>query len=95
MPTCDGKRLRDIAVRTGEREKISVPAGKFYAFSTTPEMKNLSGVFKKSPDGILKVWYSDDEKKIPVKISSKVIVGSFTANLESYRKGEDSTKTGR
>ncbi len=95
LPTCDGKRLRDIAVRTGEREKISVPAGKFYAFSTIPEMKNLSGVFKKSPDGILKVWYSDDEKKIPVKISSKVIVGSFTANLESYRPGEGSAKTGR
>ena len=81
LPTCDGKRLRDIMVKTGKRERIKVPAGRYYSFGTIPEMKNLSGVFKKSPDGILRVWYSDDTKKIPIKISSKVVVGSFTASL--------------
>ena len=49
----------------------------------TPDMKDLSGVFKKSPKGILRVWYSDDYRKIPLKISSKVVVGSFTAELIS------------
>ena len=44
-------------------------------------MKDLSGVFKKSPKGILRVWYSADERRIPLRISSKVIVGSFTAKL--------------
>ena len=47
----------------------------------TPDMKDLSGVFKKSPKGILRVWYSADERRIPLRISSKVIVGSFTAKL--------------
>jgi len=46
-----------------------------------PDMKNLSGVFKKSPKGILRVWYSADNRRIPIKISSKVVVGSFTAQL--------------
>lgn len=82
IPTCDGKKIKEIIVRTGKRERVKVPAGTFYAYSTLPEMKNLSGVFKKSPDGILKVWYSDDSRKIPIKISSKVIIGSFTARLE-------------
>jgi hypothetical protein len=41
----------------------------------------LRGVFKKSPDGILRVWYSLDELRLPVKISSKVVVGSFKAEL--------------
>ena len=81
LPTCDGKRFREIIVRAGKKEKISVPAGKFYAIETRPEMQNLRGVFKKSPDGILRVWYSADNRRIPVKISSKVIVGSFNANL--------------
>jgi hypothetical protein len=71
----------NIVVRTGESDYISVPAGKYKAVGTTPEMKNLSGVFKKSPDGILRVWYTVDNRRIPVKISSKVIVGSFTASL--------------
>ncbi|MDG0964191.1 MAG: DUF3108 domain-containing protein [Opitutales bacterium] len=81
LPTCDGKRFREIIVRAGKKKKISVPAGKFYAIETMPEMQNLRGVFKKSPDGILRVWYSTDRRRIPVKISSKVIVGSFNANL--------------
>ena len=81
LPTCDGKKIQHIVVKTSKREKIKVPAGNFYAIGTLPEMKNLSGVFKKSPDGILQVWYSADSVKIPVKISSKVIIGSFTASL--------------
>jgi hypothetical protein len=44
-------------------------------------MKNLSGVFKKSPKGILRVWYSVEDNRIPVLIKSKVVVGSFTAKL--------------
>ncbi len=81
LPTCDGRKFKEIIVKTGKRERISVPAGKFWAYGTVPEMQNLRGVFKKSPDGILCVWYSDDAMRIPVKISSKVVVGSFTATL--------------
>ena len=81
LPTCDGKKFRDVKVRTGRVEKVRVPAGTFQALGTVPEMENLSGVFKKSPDGILRVWYSNDFRRLPVKISSKVVVGSFTARL--------------
>ena len=83
LPTCDGRKVKMIKVRTGKVEKIRVPAGTYKAIGTVPEMKDLSGVFKKSPDGILRIWYSDDSLKLPVKISSKVIVGSFTARLVS------------
>ena len=83
LPTCDGRKLKMIKVRTGKVEKIRVPAGTYKAIGTIPEMKNLSGVFKKSPDGILRIWYSADSLKIPVRISSKVIVGSFNARLVS------------
>ena len=83
LPTCDGKKLKMIKVRTGKVEKVRVPAGTYKAMGTIPEMKDLSGVFKKSPDGILRIWYSADSRKIPVKISSKVIVGSFNARLVS------------
>ena len=44
-------------------------------------MENLGGVFNKSPKGMLEVWYSDDDRKVPVRVRSKVIVGSFTATL--------------
>ena len=82
LPTCDGKSFRKIVVRTGSRKKISVPGGSFNVIETIPEMQNLRGVFKKSPNSILRVWYSTDKNRIPVKISSKVIVGSFNAKLK-------------
>ena len=48
LPTCDGRKLKMIKVRTGKTEKIRVPAGTYKAMGTIPEMKDLSGVFKKS-----------------------------------------------
>ena len=82
LPTCDGKSFREIVVRTGPSKKVSVPDGIFNAIETIPEMQNIRGVFKKSPNSILRVWYSTDKNQIPVKISSKVVVGSFNANLK-------------
>jgi hypothetical protein len=82
LPTCDGKSYREIVVRTGPSKKVSVPDGIFDAIETIPEMQNLRGVFKKSPNSVLRVWYSKDKHQIPVKISSKVVVGSFNAKLK-------------
>ena len=70
-----------MKINVGNREKVKVPFGEFWANDVVPEMKNLSGVFKKSPKGMLRVWYSADNRKIPLKISSKVVVGNFTARL--------------
>jgi hypothetical protein len=81
LPTCDGKKFREVIVKAGRREKIKLPGGEIYAVPTTPEMENLGGVFNKSPKGMLEVWYSDDQRRVPVRISSKVVVGSFTATL--------------
>lgn len=83
LPTCDGKRYREVVVRAGERKPIKLPIGRIYAIETTPAMENLGGVFNKSPKGMLKVWYSDDKRRIPVRVSSKVVVGSFTATLKA------------
>jgi len=81
LPTCDGKKFRQVVVLTGKREHIKLPQGKIFAIGTSPEMENLGGVFNKSPKGMLEVWYSDDDRKVPVRVRSKVIVGSFTATL--------------
>lgn len=81
LPTCDGKRFQEVMVSAGQRERIKLPMGEIDAIGTTPALENLGGVFNKSPKGMLKVWYSDDDRRVPVRVSSKVIVGSFTATL--------------
>ena len=81
LPTCDGKKFRQVIVRSGDREKLKLPMGTYSVIRTEPAMENLGGVFNKSPDGLLQVWYSDDQRRVPVRVSSKVVVGSFTATL--------------
>ena len=81
LPVCDGKKFRKVLVRSGSSKMMSLPVGKISVIETVPAMENLGGVFNKSPDGLLKVWYSNDDRRIPVKVSSKVVVGSFTATL--------------
>jgi len=81
LPVCDGKKFRQVLVRSGSSKMTSLPVGKISVIETVPAMENLGGVFNKSPDGLLKVWYSNDDRRIPVKVSSKVVVGSFTATL--------------
>ena len=81
IPTSDGKKLLQVEINVGNNESVRVPFGKFNANAAIPMLKNLSGVFKKSPKGVLKVWYSSDARRLPLKISSRVVVGSITAKL--------------
>jgi len=89
FPTCDGRVLQNVEVAVQAKEKLRVAAGKFEVFEATPALKNLRGVFKKSPRGVLRIWYSADARRIPVKMASKVAVGSFTARLETIEKGPE------
>ena len=50
-------------------------------------MEHIGGVFKKSKGAKLQIWVTSDERRIPVKIKSKVSVGSFVAELVSYESG--------
>ena len=83
IPTSDGKKFLKVEIDVGREVSIKVPFGKINANAAIPKLKNLSGVFKKSPKGVLKVWYSSEARKLPLKISSKVIVGSFSAKLRN------------
>ncbi|MBU61307.1 MAG: hypothetical protein CMI26_02245 [Opitutae bacterium] len=90
FPTCDGRVLQDVVVAVQEKEKLRVAAGKFEVFEATPALKNLRGVFKKSPRGVLRIWYSTDDRRLPVKMASEVAIGSFTARLEKIERSQQS-----
>jgi len=66
-----------------KREKIKVASGTYDTFLVEPDLQHIGGVFEKSKDAKLKIWVTADKRRIPVKIKSKVIVGSFVAELIS------------
>jgi hypothetical protein len=63
------------------KETVSVAAGKFDCIILEPLVVE-GGLFKSEGDII--IWMSDDHRKIPVKVKTKVIIGSIDAELTSY-----------
>ncbi len=63
------------------KQKISVKAGTFNCIIVEPMVKE-GGLFKS--EGRILIWLSDDERKIPVKVNTKVVIGSIDAELKEY-----------
>lgn len=70
-------------VKVIKRERITVPTGDYDTFLVEPDLKHIGGVFKQSKNAKLQIWVTSNYRHIPVKIKSKVIVGSFVAELVS------------
>ncbi len=83
-PVTDGKKCVVGKAKILRRETITVPAGKFDTFLMVPDLQHVGGVFKKSKNAKIELWVSADERRLPVKLKSEVIVGSFTGELIAY-----------
>ena len=70
-----------LAVKYLGRQQISVDAGLFRTIIVEPLIKE-GGLFKS--EGRVLLWLTDDDRKIPVKVSTKVVVGSIDAELREY-----------
>jgi len=74
----DNKKIYNLYVIIQRREKIKVKAGTFNCLVVQPRLKG-EAIFKQK--GKLWVWLTDDDRKIPVLMKSKVLVGSITTEL--------------
>jgi len=74
-----------IVVRVLGRERIRVPAGHFETVVVEPIISNL-GIFqaKKKP----RVWITDDERRLIVKLQTAAAVGPVALNLTRYEEGD-------
>lgn len=73
-----------VAVQVLRRETIRVPAGTFRTLAIEPLVESV-GIFKN--EGRVTVWVTDDERKMPVMMKSKVFFGSVKAVLTDYETG--------
>ena len=82
-PVTDGKRNVIGRATFIKKERIEVNGSEYDAFLIEPELKHIRGVFEKSEDASIQVWISADHRRIPLRVKSKVAVGSFLADLIS------------
>ena len=66
-----------------KREVIMLNGKSYDTFLFQPDLKHVEGVFSKSKDAKIYIWVTADERRIPLKIKSKIVVGSFTGELVS------------
>jgi Protein of unknown function (DUF3108) len=87
-PVSDGKKCVLGRAMVKKRERLSVKGKDYDTFLIEPSIKEVGGVFKKSKNASIKVWVTADERHIPVRVKSKVAVGSFVGELEKVVRGE-------
>lgn len=78
MDIFDSKKLYNTEVQVLRRERITVPAGEFDTIVVKPLLQS-EGIFMRK--GEIYIWLTDDERKIPVMIKSKVKIGSIVVEL--------------
>ena len=78
------KKVREVWVNITARESIKVPAGDFDCLKVEPVSPN--GVPLLKNNGELRVWLSNDNKRLPVKIEMKTNVGTMVMKLKEIKQ---------
>jgi hypothetical protein len=82
-PITDGNKNVVGRVTVVKRETITVKGTTYDTFLVEPELKDVGGVFEKSSGARIQIWVTADHRRRPVRLKSKVAVGSFVGDLIS------------
>jgi len=78
------RKSQPLEVKVLGRERVETPAGKFECIAIEPVLK-AGGIFKNK--GRLVIWLTDDERRMPVMMRSKVAIGSISVILVEAKSG--------
>ena len=76
------RKCYQIVMEVGPVQEIVTKAGTFQCFSIEPTLRLRGRVIEE--DSKMKMWFSNDERRIPVKLETKVKVGTIVAELIEY-----------
>jgi hypothetical protein len=83
FPVNEGGKTAEIQLTADLKESVVTPAGTFQAIRTEPTVFN-NKVFHRN--GRMWVWFSNDNRHLPVMVKAKVSWGTITAVLTSIGK---------
>lgn len=82
MYATDGRRLMIVKGTVLGTEELEVPAGRFDCLKVELFPRTLEGPFKMKKHGRIFIWFTDDECRLPVKMSTEIIIGSVDTILQ-------------
>lgn len=71
----------ELGVRFLGRQELEVGAGTFRTVVIEPLVKE-GGLIKS--EGRIVIWLTDDDRKLPVRVNTKVVIGSIDTELREY-----------
>ena len=77
--SADDMKNYELKVNILRKERVSSLAGDFDCVVVQPHL-TFQGVFQQK--GEVFIWITDDERRIPVKVQSKIAIGSININLQ-------------
>jgi hypothetical protein len=78
------RQLHTVRVEVQGRETITTPAGTFRTIRVEPKSSGEGGLIGKGKN--LVIWLTDDERKMPVQLRSKLKVGTLVGKLRAVEK---------
>jgi hypothetical protein len=88
LPVLADGKLYSVTARVTGRETLATEAGTFRCVIIEPVMHATNNDAR---DSHLWIWYSDDERRLPVRIRTEVNAGTITATLRNVQRGVTST----
>jgi hypothetical protein len=79
LPVNDGSKTQRVIVDVQAHEKVQTPLGTFDAIRVEPKV--FGGLLKRK--GRMLIWFSDDDRELPLRIKAMISVGSITGTLRS------------
>ncbi|MBF0154411.1 MAG: DUF3108 domain-containing protein [Magnetococcales bacterium] len=90
VPVLDGERWYMAEVTTGAVDKLFTPLGWFQAFPLHP-LVQASELFRQQGD--LTVWVTDDDRRLPLRVQTRVRIGEVTADLIGFVDGRGESRS--
>lgn len=95
LPVFDNGKRYVLGVRYVGRELLDLPpplGDRTRTLIVEPQLASGSGLFVSEKGARLKIWLTDDARRIPVRLRAKVAIGSVSVDLESYEPGPANKK---
>jgi hypothetical protein len=82
MPLADAMKTVPVTMKVEGREEIKTPAGNFQTLRVEPTAD--AGIVKNR--GNIWIWYTDDDRHIPVQMRARLFWGTITFRLTSIEQ---------
>jgi hypothetical protein len=79
IPVNDGNHTSEVTGQVQAREEIQTPMGRHFAFRVEPTV--FGGLYKRN--GRMLIWFSDDPRRLPLRIKAVISVGTIVGELQS------------